>query len=97
MQLWQGLGSQELLDLCKSGSLPILNGRTQGDEAGKYTFGVASSSGRSTIDYFIASAQCMSTAASLQVNEDAEVYYTDHHIVVLHMLFESLTRYGHNS
>ena len=87
----------ELLDLCKDTSLLILNGRTPGDEAGKYTFGIASSSGHSAIDYFIASAQCMSAAVSLQVNEDAEVYCTDHHSVVLHMLCETLAGYEHNS
>ena len=86
-----------LLELCRDTSLLILNGRTPGDEAGKYTFGIASSSGRSAIDYFIASAQCMSASASLQVNDDAEVYCTDHHSVVLHMLCEPLKEYEHNS
>ena len=87
----------ELLDMCKDTSLLILNGRTSGDEAGKYTFGIASSSGRSAIDYFVASAQCMTASVSLQVNEDAEVYCTDHHSVVLHMLCEPLKEYEHNS
>ena len=39
----------------------------------------------------------MSAAISLQVNEDAEVCCTDHHTVVLQMLCETLTEYGHNS
>ena len=78
-------------------SLLILNGRTPGDEAGKYTFGIASSSGHSAIDYIIASAQCMSAAVFLQVNEDAEVYCTDHHSVILHMVCEPLKEYENNS
>ena len=39
----------------------------------------------------------MSASVSLQVNGDAEVYCTDHHSVVVHMLCEPLKEYEHNS
>ena len=81
----------ELLDLCKDTSLLILNGRTPGDDTGKHTFVSRSCHGRSAIDYFVASAHCMSATVSLQVNEDADDYCTDHHSVVLHMLCEALS------
>ena len=87
----------ELLELCRDSSLLIVNGRTPGDVAGKYTFGIASVTDHRAIDYIIASAQSMSAAVSLQVNEDAEVYCTDHHSVVFHMLCELLKEYEHNS
>ncbi|KAA6427587.1 MAG: hypothetical protein FRX49_02250 [Trebouxia sp. A1-2] len=81
----------ELLDLCKDTSLLILNGRTPGDDTGKHTFVSKSCHGRSAIDYFVASAHCMSATVFLQVNEDADDYCTDHHSVVLHMLCEALS------
>ena len=33
----------------------------------------------------------MSATVSLQVNEDADDYHTDHHSVVLHMLYKALS------
>ena len=77
--------------LTQERKLLILNGRTSGDDTGKHTFVSKSCPGRGAIDYFVASARCMSATVSLQVNEDAIDYCTDHHSVVLHMLCEALS------
>ena len=83
-KVWSPMASDtwgpELLELCKTSSMLILNGRTPGNEMGKYTFGTASSRRRSTIDYCIASAHCMFQHCL----EDAFEYAADHHSVILH-------------
>ena len=81
----------DMVQLTLDTSLVILNGRTPGDDTGKHTFVFRSCHRRSATDYFVASAHCMSATVSLQVNEDADDYCTDHHSVVLHMLCEALS------
>lgn len=43
---------KNLLDICKTFDLKILNGRTNGDSLGRFTF--SSQNGESTVDYIIA-------------------------------------------
>ena len=83
----------ELLDLCKDSNLLILNGRTQGDLEGKFTF--RNTQGSSTIDYFVASAQCMTMTRSLQVLEDITHGRTDHYPVLLHVSCNALAASHH--
>jgi len=60
----------ELLELCRSTELLIANGRTLGDVKGEYTF--TSPRGQSTIDYFIVSAEHLSSVADMKVMRDAQ-------------------------
>ena len=87
------LGSQnwgpELLEFCQQANLLNLNGRTPRNEFGQFTFQTAQ--GHSTIDYFIASAQCMTAVQSLHVLEQASRYHSDHNPLFLHFACESLT------
>lgn len=78
----------ELLELCKDTNLLILNGRTHGDLEGKFTY--HSNHGSSTIDYFVASAQCIAMTRSLQVLEDITHGRTDHYPVLLHVSCNTL-------
>jgi len=55
----------ELLELCRSTELLIANGRTLGDVKGEYTF--TSPRGQSTIDYFIVSAEHLSSVADMKL------------------------------
>ena len=64
-------------------------GRTPGDEYGQFTFQTAQ--GHSTVDYFIASAQCMTAVQSLHLLEQAGRYHSDHRPLFLHFACESLT------
>ena len=57
----------ELLELCQTANLLILNGRTPGDKIGKYTFGIDDASGYSVVDYYIAFADCLKATQSLHV------------------------------
>ena len=79
----------ELLALCCDANLLILNGRTSGDEIGKYTFGVDPASGHSVIDYYISSAKCMSAVQSLCVLEDTNCR-TDHFPVQLYVACDTI-------
>ncbi len=54
----------ELLDLCRSTDLLIANGRTLGDVRGEYTF--TSPRGQSTVDYFVVSAEHLSSVADMK-------------------------------
>jgi len=78
-----------LLEFCQQANLLILNGSTPGDEYGQFTF--QTEQGRSTIDYFIASAQCMTAVQSLRVLDEAGRYRSDHNPLFLHFACESLT------
>ena len=60
----------ELLELCRSTELLIANGQTVGDIKGEYTF--TSPHGQSTIDYFIVSAEHLSSVADTKVMRDAQ-------------------------
>ena len=60
----------ELLELCRSTELLIANGRTLGDVKGEYTF--TSPRGQSTVDYFIVSAEHLSSVADMKVMRDAQ-------------------------
>ena len=62
-----GTWGPELLDLCCSINLLILNGRTPGDATGQHRFGIGAYNGHSAIDYYFASAKCMSAAQYLLV------------------------------
>ncbi len=62
-----------------------MNGPTRSNLEGKYTFGIRSSSGRSVIDHFTASANCMSATQSLQVFVDVSHYMSDHNSLLLHL------------
>lgn len=79
----------ELLALCCDANLLILNGRTSGDEIGKYTFGVDPASGHSVIHHYISSAKCMSAVQSLCVLEDANCR-TDHFPVQLYVACDTI-------
>ncbi|DBA82897.1 TPA: hypothetical protein ACH3X1_006689 [Trebouxia sp. C0004] len=79
----------ELLALCCDANLLILNGRTSGDEIGKYTFGIDPASGHCVIDYNISSAKCMSAVQSLCVLEDANCR-TDHFPVQLYVACDTI-------
>ena len=70
-------------------NLLILNGSTPGNEYGQFTFQTAQ--GHSTIDNFIASAQCMTAVQSLHVHEQASRYHSDPNPLFLHSACESLT------
>ena len=85
----QNWGS-ELLEFCQQANLLILNGRTPGVAYGQFTF--QTEQGRSSIDYFIASAQCMTAVQLLRVLEEAGRYRSDHNPLFLHFACESLTR-----
>ena len=64
----------QLLDLCRSSGLLIMNGRTRGDTRGEFTF--RSSDNASTVDYFVASPQLLTMADTLTVHRDIVV--SDH-------------------
>jgi len=68
-----------LLDLCGSQNLLILNGRTIGDSAGKYT--CFKWNGNSVVDYFIASTSFLHRVKSLSVGE--HTLFSDHNPVLL--------------
>lgn len=70
-------------------NLLILNGRTPGDDKGKYFFGI-DARGSSTIDYYVASARCMSAMKSLHVLDVARDVRSDHYPVQLHVACDEL-------
>ena len=61
----------------------ITMGRTPGDECGQCTF--QSACGKSTVDYFIASIQCVTAAKTLHVLEEAARYASDHNPLIVHI------------
>jgi len=77
----------ELLGFCQQADLLILNGRTPGDEYGQFTFQNAKGC-CSTIDYFVASAQCFSAVKSLHVLHEAARYRSDHNLL-LHIAYKA--------
>ena len=58
---------RSLLELCQVADMHILNGRTQGDTAGKFTCRTAQ--GCSVVDYFISSTSLRDAIVSLNVGE----------------------------
>ena len=74
----------ELLGFCQQADLLILNGRTLGDEYGRFTFQNAKGC-CSTIDYFVASAQCFLAVKSLPVLDEAARYRSDQNPLLLHI------------
>ena len=60
-----GTWGEELLELCRSTELLIVNGRTPGDPTGRFTF--TSPQGQSVVDYFLVSAQRLSSVADMRV------------------------------
>ncbi len=78
----------ELLGFCQQADLLILNGRTPGDEYGQFTFQNAKGC-CSTIDYFVASAQCFSAVKSLHVLDEAARYRSDHNPLLLHIAYKA--------
>ena len=85
----------ELLELCRDTNLLILNGRIHGDLEGKSTY--HSKHGSSTIEYLVASAQCMAMKQSLQVLEDMTHGRTDHYSVLLHSSCNALDASHHRT
>ena len=65
-----GTWGEELLELCRSTELLIVNGRTPGDPTGRFTF--TSPQGQSVVDYFLVSAQHLSSVADMRVMCDAQ-------------------------
>ena len=65
-----GTWGDELLELCRSTELLIVNGRTPGDPTGGYTF--TSPQGQSVVDYFLVSAQHLSSVTDMRVMRDAQ-------------------------
>ena len=61
---------EELLELCRSTELLIVNGRTPGDPTGEFTF--TSPQGQSIVDYFLVSAQHLSSVTDMRVRRDAQ-------------------------
>ena len=78
-----------LLDLVRTNSLLILNGRTLGDSSGKYT--CYNWNGNSVVDYFICSHGVISDIKSLSVKQ--HTIFSDHNPVVLSFWFVS----GHST
>ncbi len=78
----------ELLGFCQQADLLILNGRTPGDEYGQFTFQNAKGC-CSTIDYFVASAQCFSAVKSLHVLDEAARCRSDHNPLLLHIAYKA--------
>jgi len=78
----------ELLGFCQQADLLILNGRTPGDEYGYFTFQNAKGC-CSTIDYFVASARCLSAVKSLHVLDEAARYRSDHNPLLLHIAYKA--------
>ena len=70
-----------LLDLVRTNSLLILNGRTLGDSSGNYT--CYNWNGNSVVDYFICSQGILPLIRSLHVEK--HTIYSDHNPVVLSM------------
>ena len=60
----------ELLELCRSTELLIASGRTLGDVKREYTF--TSPRGQSTVDYFIVSAEQLSSVADMKAMHGAQ-------------------------
>ncbi len=58
---------RKLIDLCKNNNMQILNGRSQGDTPGRFTFNDAQCS--STVDYAFASKDILDYIAYFQVNK----------------------------
>ena len=65
-----GTWEDELLKLCRSTELLIVNGRTPGDPSGDNTF--TSPQGQSVRDYFLVSAQHLSSVTDMKVMRDAQ-------------------------
>ena len=78
----------ELLGFCQQADLLILNGRTLGDEYGHFTFKNPKGC-CSTIDYFVASAECFSAVKSLHVLDEAARYNSDHNPLLLHIAYKA--------
>lgn len=66
----------KMLEMCQRTGVRIANGRVHGDEDGAYTF--VSHSGKSVIDYVLASAPMMTMIECLEISPAAE---TDHLVV----------------
>lgn len=69
---------KNVLDICKTGDLRILNGRTKGDSFGKITF--HSPQGISTVDYIIASHEMLNLIESLVVKPPS--IFSDHSQII---------------
>ena len=65
-----GTWGGKLLELWWSTELLIVNGRTPGDPTGGYTY--TSPQGQSGVDYFLVSAQHLSSAIDMRVMHDAQ-------------------------
>ncbi len=78
----------ELLGFCQQVDLLILNGRTLGNEYGQFTF-KNTKGNRSTIDYFVASAECFSAVKSLHALDEAARYNSDHNPLLLHLAYKA--------
>ena len=65
-----GTWGAELLKLCQSTELLIVNGRTPGDPTGGYTY--TSPQGQTVVDYFLVSAQHLSSVTDMRVMRDAQ-------------------------
>ncbi len=78
----------ELLGFCQQADLLILNGRTLGDEYGQFTF-KNTKGDCSTIDYFVASADCFAAVKSLHVLDEAARYNSDHNPLLLHLAYKA--------
>ena len=75
---------RKLIEFCKSNVLHILNGRSEGDNPGNYTF--VSQQGKSVIDYCLASSGCLPLIANFEVGDRAESY---HFPIIVNLHFQS--------
>ena len=65
-----GTWGGELLELCRSTELLIINRQTSGEHTGVYT--ITSPQGQSVLDYFLMSAQHLSSVTDMRVMRDAQ-------------------------
>ena len=79
---------QDLINLCQTSDLVILNGRIAGDSVGEFT--CHSPNGSSTVDYGIVSYPCFSLVTSLQVKQLTP--YSDHCAIVSSLLCKDTTK-----
>ena len=76
------------LGFCQQADLLILNGRTLGDECGHFT--IKNTKGCcSTVDHFVASAECFSAVSPLHVSDEAARYNSDHNPLLLHIAYKA--------
>ena len=79
---------QDLINLCQSYDLIVLNGRIAGDSVGEFT--CHSPNGSSTVDYGVVSYPCFSLVTLLQVKQLTP--YSEHCAIVTSLLCKDTTK-----